>query len=235
MSSLRIFKNMKVVILAGGFGTRLSEYTKTIPKPMINVGGKPILLHIMKHYAKYGFKDFYIALGYKGKIVKNFFNRRFYDWKIKLIDTGVNTMTGGRLKRLKKYVGKETFMMTYGDGLSNVNLKKLLNFHKKNKKLVTLTAVRPPARFGALKLKGQRVRYFKEKSKLDEGWINGGFFVMEPEFLKFIKNDSTYLEREPLEKVTKKKQLLAYRHKGFWQCMDTKRDKDQLEEYFKKK
>ena len=235
MSSLRIFKNMKVVILAGGFGTRLSEYTKTIPKPMINVGGKPILLHIMKHYAKYGFKDFYIALGYKGKIVKNFFNRRFYDWKIKLIDTGVNTMTGGRLKRLKKYVGKETFMMTYGDGLSNVNLKKLLNFHKKNKKLVTLTAVRPPARFGALKLKGQRVRYFKEKSKLDEGWINGGFFVMEPEFLKFIKNDSTYLEREPLEKVTKKKQLLAYRHKGFWQCMDTKRDKDKLDKILNSK
>ena len=182
---------MKVVLLAGGFGSRLSEYTKTIPKPMINILGQPMLLHIMKHYAKYGFKDFYIALGYKGKIIKNFFRNKYSDWNINLIETGQNTMTGGRLKRLKKYIGEETFMMTYGDGLSNVNLKKLLKFHKKNKKLVTLTAVRPPARFGALKLRGKKVSYFKEKSKLDEGWINGGFFVMEPEFFKFIKNDST--------------------------------------------
>lgn len=219
---------MKVVLLAGGFGTRLSEYTKTIPKPMINIGGKPMLLHIMKLYAKYGFKDFYIALGYKGETIKKFFNKKFFDWNINLIETGRNTMTGGRLKRLKKHIGKETFMMTYGDGLSNVNLKKLLKFHKKNKKLVTLTAVRPPARFGGIKFKGHHVSYFKEKSKLDEGWINGGFFVMEPEFLKFIKDDNTYLEREPLEKVTKKKQLVAFRHKGFWQCMDTKRDKDIL-------
>ena len=219
---------MKVVLLAGGFGTRLSEYTKTIPKPMINIGGKPMLLHIMKQYAKYDFKDFYIALGYRGEIIKKFFSKRFFDWNINLIETGKNTMTGGRLKRLKRYIGKETFMMTYGDGLSNVNLKKLLKFHKKNKKLVTLTAVRPPARFGALKLKGQQVSYFKEKAKLDEGWINGGFFVMEPEFFKFIKNDNTYLEREPLETVTKKKQLVAFKHKGFWQCMDTRRDKDKL-------
>jgi len=219
---------MKVVLLAGGFGTRLSEYTKTIPKPMIDIAGKPMLLHIMKLYAKYGFKDFYIALGYKGEMIKKFFNKKFFDWNINLIETGKNTMTGGRLKRLKKYIGKETFMMTYGDGLSNVNLKKLLKFHKKNKKLVTLTAVRPPARFGAIKLKGQRVSYFKEKSRLDEGWINGGFFVMEPEFLKYIKNNNTYLEREPLEIVTKKKQLVAFRHEGFWQCMDTKRDKDKL-------
>ncbi len=229
------YKNMKVVILAGGFGTRLSEYTKTIPKPMINVGGKPILLHIMKMYAKYGFKDFYIALGYKGKIIRNFFKKSIYDWNINLIDTGKNTMTGGRLKKLKKYIGKETFFMTYGDGLSNINLKKLLKFHKKKKKLVTLTAVRPPARFGALKLKGQNVSYFKEKSRVDEGWINGGFFVMEPEFLKFIKSDSTYLEREPLEKATKKKELVAYRHEGFWQCMDTKRDMDKLNQIIKKK
>ena len=143
---------MKVILLAGGFGTRLSEHTKTIPKPMINVAGKPLLLHIMKLYAKYGYKDFYIALGYKGEIIKKFFNKKFFDWNIHLIETGENTMTGGRLKRLKKYIGKETFMMTYGDGLSNVNLKKLLKFHKKNKKLTTLTAVRPPARFGALKL-----------------------------------------------------------------------------------
>ena len=226
---------MKVVILAGGFGTRLSEYTKTIPKPMINIDGKPLLLHIMKFYAKHGFKNFYIALGYRGKIIKKFFNKKFFDWNINLIETGKNTMTGGRLKRLKKYVGNETFMMTYGDGLSNVNLKKLLKFHKKNKKLVTLTAVRPPARFGALKLKGHNVNYFKEKSQLDEGWINGGFFVMEPKFLKFIKNDNTYLEREPLEQMTKKRQLMAFKHKGFWQCMDTKRDKDKLDKILKSK
>ena len=226
---------MKVVLLAGGFGTRLSEYTKTIPKPMIDIAGKPMLLHIMKLYAKYGFKDFYIALGYKGKIIKKFFNKKFFNWNVNLIETGRNTMTGGRLKRLKKHIGKNTFMMTYGDGLSNVNLKRLLKFHKKNKKLVTLTAVRPPARFGALKLKGQQVRYFKEKSKLDEGWINGGFFVMEPEFLKFIKNDDTYLEREPLENVAKKRQLAAFKHEGFWQCMDTKRDKDKLNEILSKK
>ena len=219
---------MKIVLLAGGFGTRMSEYTKTIPKPMININGRPLLLYIMKHYAKYGYKDFYIALGYRGEIIKKFFNKKFFDWNINLIETGKNTMTGGRLKRLKKHIGKETFMMTYGDGLSDVNLKKLLEFHKKNKKLVTLTAVRPPARFGVIKFKGQLVSYFKEKSKLDEGWINGGFFVMEPEFLKFIKDDQTYLEREPLEKVTKQRQLVAFKHKGFWQCMDTKRDKDKL-------
>jgi glucose-1-phosphate cytidylyltransferase len=219
---------MKVIILAGGLGTRLSEYTKTIPKPMINIGGQPMLLHIMKLYAKYGFKDFYIALGFKGEVIKKFFNKNFFDWNINLVETGKETMTGGRLKRLRKYIGNETFMMTYGDGLSNVNLKKLLNFHKKNKKIVTLTAVRPPARFGALKLKGNNVSYFKEKSKLDEGWINGGFFVMEPNFFKFIKNDHTYLEREPLEKMTKIKNLVAFRHEGFWQCMDTKRDKDNL-------
>jgi len=203
-NKLNSTKNMKVVLLAGGFGTRLSEYTKTIPKPMISINGKPMLLHIMHLYARYGFKDFYIALGYKGKMIKNYFKKKFFDWNINLIETGQNTMTGGRLKRLTKYIGKETFMMTYGDGLSDINLKKLLKFHNKNKKLVTLTAVRPPARFGALKLNGQHVSYFKEKSKLDEGWINGGFFVMEPEFLKFIKNDNTYLEREPLEKMTQK-------------------------------
>ena len=225
---------MKIVLLAGGFGTRLSEYTKTIPKPMIHIDGKPLLLHIMQFYAKHGFKDFYIALGYKGDVIKKFFNKKFFDWNINLVETGKNTMTGGRLKRLKKHIGNETFMMTYGDGISNVNLKKLLKFHKKNKKLVTLTAVRPPARFGALKLKNHYVSYFKEKSKLDEGWINGGFFVMEPKFLNYIKNDDTYLEREPLEKACKKKQLMAYRHEGFWQCMDTKRDKDNLNKVLKK-
>jgi glucose-1-phosphate cytidylyltransferase len=227
--------SMKVVLLAGGFGTRLSEYTKTIPKPMIKINGKPLLLHIMHFYAKHGFKNFYIALGYKGEMIKKFFNKKFFDWNINLIETGKNTMTGGRLKRLTKHIGNETFLMTYGDGLSNVNLKNLIQFHKKNKKLVTLTAVRPPARFGALKLKGQYVSYFKEKSHLDEGWINGGFFVMEPKFLKSIKNDNTYLEREPLERMTKNNQLIAFRHKGFWQCMDTKRDKDNLEKILRSK
>ena len=226
---------MKVVILAGGFGTRLSEYTKTIPKPMININGKPMIYHIMKLYSKYGFKEFYIALGYKGEVIKKFFKKKNYGWKINLIDTGTKTMTGGRLKRLKKYLNKETFMMTYGDGLSDVNLKKLLNFHKKNRKMVTVTAVRPPARFGVLKFKGNFVSYFKEKSKLDEGWINGGFFVMEPSFFKFIKNDKTYLEKQPLENVTKKKQLVAFKHKKFWQCVDTKRDLDKIRKIFKKK
>ena len=219
---------MKVVLLAGGFGTRLSEYTKTIPKPMIKINGKPLILHIMHHYAKYGYKDFYIALGYKGEVIKNFFSKKFFDWNIHLIETGKNTMTGGRLHRLKKFIGKETFMMTYGDGVSNISLKKLFQFHKKNKKLVTLTAVRPPARFGVLQLKGNKVSYFKEKSKLDENWINGGFFVMEPKFLKFIKNDNTILEQKPLEKVAKNKQLMAFKHEGFWQCVDTKKDKDNL-------
>ena len=225
---------MKVVILAGGFGTRISEYTKTIPKPMISINGKPIIFHIMKHFSSYGFKDFYIALGYKGGIIKKFFKNKNYGWKVNLINTGKKTMTGGRLKRLKKYLKNETFMMTYGDGLSDVNLKKLLKFHKKNKKIVTVTAVRPPARFGALKLKGNKVSYFKEKSRLDEGWINGGFFVMEPNFLKLIKNDRTYLEKQPLEKVTKDKQLVAYKHKRFWQCIDTKRDLDKVRQIFKK-
>ena len=226
---------MKVVILAGGFGTRLSEYTKTVPKPMVSIAGKPMLLYIMEHYARYGFKDFYIALGYKGKVIKKFFKKNFYDWNVNLIETGMNTMTGGRLKKMKKYIGNQRFMMTYGDGLSNVNLKKLLKFHIQSKKMVTLTAVRPPARFGAIKIRSKHVTYFKEKSKLDEGWINGGFFVMEPEFIKLIKNDKTYLEREPLVKASKNRQLTGFKHNGFWQCIDTKRDKDKLNEILKKK
>ncbi len=220
---------MKCVILAGGKGTRIAELTKKIPKPMIKISGKPIIHHIIKHYSNYGFKEFIIATGYKKNIIINFFKRKkIPGLNIKVVDTGINTMTGGRLKRLKKYLKDETFMLTYGDGLSNVNLKKLLKFHRKNKKLATLTAVRPPARFGVIKFKGQHVSYFKEKAKLDEGWINGGFFVIEPEFLKFIKGDGTYLEREPLEQITKKKQLVAFKHKGFWQCMDTKRDQEKL-------
>jgi len=226
---------MKVVLLAGGFGTRMSDYTKNIPKPMIKVAGKPVIVHIMKQYAKYGYKEFYIALGYKGEKIKKFFSKKFFDWKIHLIETGKNTMTGGRLKKMKKYIGKETFMLTYGDGLSNVNLEKLLKFHKKNNKLVTLTAVRPPARFGSLKLKGNSVNLFKEKSKTDENWINGGFFVVEPEFFKFIKNDNTILEQGPLENAAKKKQLMAFKHEGFWQCMDTRKDRDLLTKILKRK
>lgn len=226
---------MKIVILAGGQGTRLSEYTKTIPKPMVKINGKPMILRIMNHFANSGFKNFYIALGYKGDLIKKYFKNNKKGWKINLIDTGQKTMTGGRLKRLSKYLGNETFLMTYGDGLSDVNLKKLIKLHKKNKKLVTLTAVRPPARFGHLKLKGNFVKYFKEKSSLDEGWINGGFFVMEPKFLKYIKNDDTFLEREPLENLTKNNQLSAFKHKGFWHCMDTARDKKNLDLIFKQK
>ena len=166
---------MKIVILAGGLGTRISEYTKSIPKPMIMVKGRPLIYYIMKNYSKYGYKEFYIALGYKGNVIKNYFKKNSFGWKINLINTGEKTMTGGRIKRMKKYLNNETFMMTYGDGISNVNIKNLLKFHKRNKKMVTLTAVRPPARFGVLKIKGNNVSYFKEKSKTDVGWINGGF------------------------------------------------------------
>jgi glucose-1-phosphate cytidylyltransferase len=175
-------------------------------------------------------------------VIKNYFNKnKIKNCKINLIDTGLNTMTGGRLKRLSKYLGNETFLMTYGDGLSNVNIKKLVKFHKQKKKLMTLTAVRPPARFGAIKITNNKVRYFKEKSRLDEGWINGGFFVIEPEIFRYIKNDKTYLERSPLEKIASKGQLTAFKHDGFWQCMDTLRDKEILEkkikdkDYFEKK
>ena len=243
---------MKVVILAGGFGTRFSEYTDNIPKPLIPVNGKPILVHIMEHYASYGFKEFIIALGYKGDAIKNYFlnysslqsdleieesgqikilSNKKIDWNIKLIDTGVNTFTGGRIKRLKKYLDKERFFLTYGDGLSNVNLKMLLNFHKKKKKLITVTAVRPTARFGELEIdnKNNLVKSFKEKPQMHQGWINGGYFVIEPNFLNYIKNDKSILEREPMTMAANKKKLLAYKHRGFWQCMDSKRDKDTLE------
>ena len=226
---------MKVVILAGGLGTRISEYTKTIPKPMVKIMNKPILFHIMKHFVNYGFQDFYIALGYKGNTIKNYFKSNNFKWNINLIDTGKETMTGGRIKRLKKYLGSEKFFLTYGDGISDINLDKLLNFHNKKKSLVTLTAVRPQARFGAIKIKGTKVLYFKEKSRLDESWINGGFFVMEPEIFNYIKNDQTFLEREPLEKLGKRKKLFAYKHTGYWQCMDTVRDREILQKDFKNK
>jgi len=227
---------MKCVILAGGKGTRISELSKSMPKPMIKILGKPIIFRIIMHYYKFGFKDFIIAAGYKKNFIKDYFKKKkFKDIKIKVVDTGLNTMTGGRLKRLKKYLNNETFMLTYGDGLSNVNIKNLVNFHKKHKKIATLTAVRPPARFGAIRINGNRIKYFKEKSKLDVGWINGGFFVFDSKIFRFIKGDKTYLEREPLQKIGRKGELYAYKHGGFWQCMDTVRDKEILEENLKRK
>ena len=238
---------MKTIILAGGKGTRISEYTKVIPKPMIRIQNEPILIHIIKHYSKFGFKDFYIALGYRKNVVLNYFkNFKKIDkpfnftldkkkFSITLSDTGENTFTGGRLKRMRKFINKsEDFMFTYGDGVSNVNLKKLSNFHKKNRKMVTVTAVRPPARFGEITLKKNIVATFKEKPQVKSGWINGGFFVAKYQFFEFIKGDKTILEKEPLEKAAKKNQLCALRHKSFWKCMDTSRDKKVLEEIFKK-
>ena len=195
---------MKVVILAGGKGTRLSEYTKLIPKPMMKIVKVPIIVRIIKYYQKFGFKDFIIATGYKKKVIEQYFSKNLNNLNIKTIDTGLNSMTGGRIKFLKNFLNS-TFLLTYGDGLSNVNLKKLIKFHKKNKYFVTLTAVRPPARFGGIKISGKRVKYFKEKSKLDEGWINGGFFVMEPKIFGYIKNSKTILEQYPLEKLSSQK------------------------------
>ena len=225
---------MKVILLAGGFGTRLSEYTDTVPKPMVQIGGKPILWHIMNFYAQYNHKNFYIALGYKGEVIKKYFSKISEKWEINLIDTGQKTLTGGRVKRLQKFIGKETCMLTYGDGLANINIDNLLSFHKNHGKLVTVSAVRPPGRFGAIKLNDDRVVDFKEKSKTEEGWINGGFFVIEPDFFNFIDGDDSYLEREPLERAVKEKELFAYKHDGFWQCMDTKRDMKNLEEIYSK-
>lgn len=237
---------MKTIILAGGKGTRISEYTKTIPKPMIKVGKKPILIHIIEHYSKYGHRDFFIALGHKSQIVKNYFNKfkkldeafnyrlKNFNVSITLSYTGENTLTGGRIKRMAKFISKnENFMFTYGDGVSDVNIKKLVQFHKKNKKLITVTAVRPPARFGEITIKNNRVNTFKEKPQVTSGWINGGFFVSNYNFFKFIKNDSTILEKEPLEQASKKNQLYAFKHKGFWKCMDTLRDKEVLEKIYK--
>ena len=220
---------MKVVILAGGFGTRLSEYTDSIPKPMVPIGGKPMIEHIMGIYASYGHKEFYVALGYKGEVIKEYFKNFKKDWKINLIDTGVNTYTGGRLKRLEKYLLNENFLLTYGDGLSNININELIKFHESHKKIVTISAVRPPARFGSLSLNGSEVLKFKEKTQLGESWINGGFFVINPKFFDFLKDDKTVLEAAPLERVTQIKEIKAMRHEGFWQCMDHKLDKDLLD------
>jgi len=224
---------MKVVILAGGFGTRLSEYTDSIPKPMVPIGDKPMIEHIMGIYASYGHKEFYVALGYKGEVIKEHFKNFKKDWKINLIDTGADTYTGGRLKRLEKYLSNETFLLTYGDGLSNIDINKLIKFHESHKKIITISAVRPPARFGSLSLKGSEVLKFKEKTQLGESWINGGFFVINPKFFNFLKGDQTVLESTPLEKATDLKEIRAFKHEGFWQCMDHKLDKDLLDQMAK--
>jgi len=235
-----------VVILCGGMGTRLAEQTEIRPKPLVEIGGRPILWHIMKHYSRYGFNEFVLALGYKGEQIKRYFldfhslNRDFTvslrdgqvrtidqnegePWQVHLVDTGQATLTGGRLKRLGHLIDKGTFMMTYGDGVSDVDLDTLLAFHRSHKDLVTLTAVRPPARFGALEFEGVQIRHFKEKSTLHEGWINGGFFVIEPKALEYIEEDVLW-EHAPMERLAEEGQLCAYQHDGFWQCMDTLRD-----------
>ena len=226
---------MKVVILAGGLGTRLSEYTESIPKPMVKIANKPIIELIIKHYNKFGFNDFIIAGGYKYKQIKDYFERNLIKLNINVVNTGKKSMTGGRLARLKKIIGNERFLLTYGDGLSDINIKKLIRFHQKHKNIATLTAVRPPARFGAIKVKDNKAITFKEKSNIDEGWINGGFFVFEPEIFKYLKNDQTILEKNPLERISQKKKLGAFKHYDFWQCMDTKRDKEILEKSIKQK
>ena len=242
---------MKVIILAGGFGTRLSEYTETVPKPMVSVGGRPILWHIMRTYAHFGHKDFYLALGYKAEFIKEYFlnyrslNSDFTvdlgsgvvephqadnsDWRVTLVQTGLDSMTGGRVKRLQSFIGNEPFMLTYGDGVADVDLGALLDFHRSHGKMVTVSAVHPGARFGELEIDSGRVKSFQEKPQLGQGWINGGYFVMQPEFFDLIAGDATILERDPLEAVAGMGELMAFRHEGFWQCMDTKRDRDYLE------
>ena len=247
---------MKVAILAGGKGTRLAEETEVKPKPMITIGGRPILWHILKHYAHYGHKNFYIALGYKGEVIKRYMvdhtslqgnltvdlgkgsvhhevnGMHDLDWVVHLVETGDETQTGGRIKRLAPHIGNETFMLTWGDGVSNVNLDQLIEFHRSHGKLATITAVRPPARYGRLDLEGHRVAHFAEKPQLSEGWINGAFFVLEPQVFDYIDGDSTTWEKEPLERLAREGQLMAYRHNSFWQCMDTLREKHILEEFW---
>ncbi|MGH7264347.1 MAG: glucose-1-phosphate cytidylyltransferase [Candidatus Rokuibacteriota bacterium] len=243
---------MPAVILAGGVGSRLSEETDVRPKPMVEIGERPILWHIMKHHAHYGVREFIVALGHKGDVVKRYFmdaiavsgnltvslhdrrverhDRTVENWVVHLVDTGAETITGGRLKRLRRLVGDATFMMTYGDGVSDVHLGELFAFHRAHGRLATVTAVRPPARFGVMQLDEDRVARFAEKDQLGEGWINGGFFVLEPGELDYIEGDHTHWEREPLERLAKDGQLMAYRHEAFWHCMDTLRDKRRLEE-----
>jgi glucose-1-phosphate cytidylyltransferase len=242
---------MKTIILAGGFGTRLAELTANLPKPMVEIGGKPILWHILNRYSAFGYREFMIALGYKSEVIKKYFldfyainndltldfasgstkirSEKQPDWIVHLIDTGLATQTGGRIKRLKSWIGNETFMLTYGDGLSNVDISALVSFHQQHGKLATITAVRPSARFGGLVLKNHRVVEFSEKNQANEGWINGGFFVLEPGVLDYIGEDSTIWEKEPLERLAADGQLMAYFHEGFWQPMDTLREQRLLE------
>jgi len=242
---------MKVGILAGGLGTRLAEETEVLPKPMVEIGGKPILWHIMRHYAHHGFSEFAIALGYKSEVIKRYMldycsvasnltvslgdgsvevhDGERDDWRIDLIDTGLSTATGGRIKRLAPYLGDGTFMLTWGDGVSNLDLRDLLSFHRSHGRLATVTAVRPPARFGHMELEGNSVKEFSEKPQTGEGWINGAFFVLEPGVFDYIEGDDTQWELEPLENLAKDGELAAYRYSGFWQCMDTVRDKKLLE------
>ena len=222
---------MKTVILCGGYGTRLSEETIIKPKPMVKIGNKPILEHIMNIYKYYGYNQFVLALGYKSEYIKKFYKNKK---NIELVYTGKDTKTGGRLLRLKNYLKNEkTFMLTYGDGVSNVNIKQTVRFHKRHGKIATITAVRPPVRFGELKISRNKVKSFKEKPQVGQGWINGGFFIFNNKVLNFIRNDQTMLEKEPLEKLTKTGQLMAFEHKGFWKCMDTMRDKILLNKLWK--
>ncbi|MBD3244257.1 MAG: glucose-1-phosphate cytidylyltransferase [Chitinivibrionales bacterium] len=242
---------MKVAILAGGFGTRLAEETEVRPKPMVEIGGMPMLWHIMRIYAHHGFKDFVVALGYKGEYIKKYMvdylslsgdmtidmkskkvishDEQLDEWTVKLVDTGLKTLTGGRIKRLAPHIGNETFMLTWGDGVSDINIKDLLAFHRSHGKLATITAVRPVARYGLLELHGDQVKTFSEKPQTSEGWINGAFFVLEPQVFEYIDGDQTQWEKEPLERLARDGQLMAYRHSSYWQCMDTLREKHLLE------
>ena len=245
---------MKVVLLAGGFGTRISEESHLKPKPMIEIGGQPILWHIMKEYSSYGFNEFVICAGYKQQVIKEYFanyylhrsditfdftaqnemvvhNNVAEPWKVSIADTGLNTMTGGRIKRVRDYIGNDTFMLTYGDGVCDINIKELYDFHKKSGKLATMTAIQPGGRFGTLDIdESNTIERFSEKRKEDGGWINGGYMVIEPQVIDYIDGDQTVFEREPLERLAAEGQLQAYKHDGFWQCMDTLRDKNLLEE-----
>ena len=248
---------MKVVILAGGLGTRISEETNSKPKPLVEIGGMPILWHIMKIYSNYGLNDFIICCGYKGYLIKEYFanyflhmsdvtfdiknnsmevHRKFAEsWKVTLIDTGLKTMTGGRLKKVEKYVNNETFCFTYGDTLNDLNIKKLISFHKSKKKLATVTACHPPEKYGVLKLQNEKVVEFKEKPERKNEWVNGGFFVLEPNIFEYIENNETVWEKDPMEELVRKKQLVAYRHNGFYQPMDTMNDKKILDKIWKEK
>lgn len=242
---------MKVIILAGGRGTRLTEETFARPKPMVEIGGRPVLWHIMQIYASHGFREFLVACGYRGELIKEYFrnvfvhnndyiidlkdgalnvvNKSSIDWRVGVIDTGTDTMTGGRIRRLHSFVDDGPFMVTYGDGVGNIDIRALVEFHRSHGKIATVTAVHPPARFGGLSLDGERVSRFSEKAQTDEGWINGGFFVFDPRIFDYLDDDDSVLERDPMERLAEEGQLMAFRHRGFWQPMDTQRERDLLE------